>query len=423
MERWEMKKTALKGIIENTRSVLAVCLMSAKLRLDESAFTREDRGLGARKTLEIILKRPYKTLQLEIDDYFKEIGESPVTRQAFSKSRALLNPEFVRMFFDNGAEIIVKEDDEPTLYKNMRLIAIDGSTLAMENTAELRREFGVSGNGDGVATARCSIAFDPLNKVLYDGQIDRYDIGERELAKRHVERLNRLGLRGGLLIFDRGYPSLEFMAFLIDNGYHFVMRVREKWNCDVDEVQTQDEFVFERLFKEYGFRAITVTLKNGVTETLLTSLNQKQLPRSRAAALYFKRWGVEGEYDLLKIRLQLENFSGKSKTTALQDFYATLYVGNLIALSAACADDVVAEKDEGKTLKHPRRSDRGRSVSKFRAAFIQILLQDDEDALNAMLDDLVADIARYPVSIVPNRSVPRKPPRNKRFHQNRKSVV
>lgn len=422
-----MKNHKLKKMIEKSNLRIINCLSSEKLRTqgNENAFTRENRGLGAQNVLGIILKRSYKPLQLEIDDYFKEIGEVPVTRQAFSKSRALLNPEYVRGFFDDCVKIII-EDDDHAMYKNMRIIAIDGSTLALENTEALKKDFGCGGSKNNAATARCSLAFDPLNKVIYDGQIDRYEgknTGERKLAKLHIERLNELGLKGSLLLFDRGYPSLEFIAFLLDNGYQFVMRVKEKWNLEVDAVQTQERFVYTLNSKEYEFRAIKITLENGETEMLLTSLNQKQLPKKQAAEIYFKRWGIEGEYDLLKSRLQLENFSGKSKVTVLQDFYATLYVGNFIAVAAVCADENIHQEDKDKSLKYERFADRGRAVNKFRNAFISILLQSDADALDNMLENLISQISLHPVSKVSGRSAPRKIPRNKRFHSNRKSVV
>jgi hypothetical protein len=82
-------------------------------------------------------------------------------------------------------------------------------------------------------------------------------------------------------------------------------------------------------------RVLKVKLKSGETETLLTSLNQKQLPINKASGLYFKRWAVETSYDLIKFKLQLENFSGKTAVSVKQDFYATMYLANLATFIAA----------------------------------------------------------------------------------------
>ena len=65
--------------------------------------------------------------------------EDPVSRQAFSKARANLNPEYVRKFADGIAEIHAQNSDAPT-YAGMRLIAIDGTDIALENSPAKRRK-------------------------------------------------------------------------------------------------------------------------------------------------------------------------------------------------------------------------------------------------------------------------------------------
>jgi IS4 transposase len=101
--------------------------------------------------------------------------------------------------------------------------------------------------------------------------------------------------------------------------------------------------------------SLKVKLPTGETETLVTSLNQKQLPIRKAAGLYFKRWAVETSYDLLKSKLQLENFSGKTAVSVKQDFYATMYLANLASFIAADADEMIAQADADKDLKYPRK--------------------------------------------------------------------
>jgi hypothetical protein len=305
----------------------------------------------------------------------------------------------------------------------MRLIAIDGSDIALENTPELKEAFGCSGPKNDAATALCSIAYGPLDNVIYDCRIDRYTADERDLAKEHVRRLLELGLEGSLLLFDRGYPSAEFVSYLYEHGFHFVMRVRRKFNLDADNINIQGLIKLNHNNQEYRVRVLKVTLNNGETETLLTSLNQKQLPIRNAGNLYFKRWKVETACDTLKSKLELENFTGKTKISVLQDFYATMYLCNMSAFAAEEADEQVAGADKDKDLKYFRKASRTRTISKFRDVFICVITEQDESKRNAMLDKLVSDIARYPVQTVPNRSTPRKPPRKKRFFMARRSIV
>jgi hypothetical protein len=320
------------------------------------------------------------------------------------------------------AELAAKDGTAPG-YAGMRLIAVDGSGVALENTPELKEAFGCSGPNKDVATALCSIAYGPLDHVVYDCRFDRYDMDERDLAKAHVKRLLELGLGGSLLLFDRWYPSAEFISFLYENGFHFVMRARRKWNLDADLEKTQGWISVTHDGKSYSVRVLKVKLPTGEIETLVTSLHQKQLPIRKAGALYFERWKVETAYDLIKSKLQLENFSGKTKVSVLQDFYATIYLANLVAFAVEEADVRIADADQGNNLKYHRQANRNYTIAKLRDIFLRIIVEPDEGVRDAMLEKMLASITRHPVPIVPGRSPKRKHPRKKRFFIAKKSVV
>lgn len=416
-----MEKGIPAVIVTKTQNWIAQCLENEGLRLKDTAFVRE-RKLNAKLLLFLILHRVYTSLQLDLDDFYDGIGYDHVTKQAFSKARQQLNPEFVRHFFDITAEEAAKDKATPS-YEGMRLIAIDGSDIALENAPELKQVFGCSGSKKDAATALCSTAYGPLDHVIYDCRIDSYTKDERDLARLHVKRLLELGLKGSLLLFDRWYPSAEFIAFLRKNGFPFVMRARSKWNLEADKVKTQDWITLEHEEKHFSVRVLKVKLPNGETETLLTSLNQKQLPIGKAAGLYFKRWAVEISYDLIKSKLQLENFSGKTVVSVKQDFYATMYLANLATFIAAESDVKIAEVDAPKNLKYLRQSNRNRTIHVLRKAFIRLLLEPDAAIRDAMLQRIVDTIAQKPVPIVPNRSPKRGIPRKKRFPIAKKSVI
>jgi hypothetical protein len=370
----------------------------------------------------IILRKICKPLQIEIDKFFDWVNEEPVTKQALSKARENLNPEYVRKFADNTGQLLA-QDDTMSCYKGMRVIAIDGTDVALENTQELKESFGCSGPNNNAATALVSLAFDPLEHAIYDFQIDRYDKDERDLAKKHIERLSELGLQGSLLLFDRGYPSASFVAFLQERGFHFLMRVRKKWNLKVDAVKEQEWLKFIHDDKEYPVRVMKIELSTGETETLLTTLKEDELSLEESKELYFKRWGVEGGIDFIKSKLELENFSGKTKHSVLQDFYATIFIANIALACSALADKEITESDKGKELKHKRQANRNRAVSKLRDIFYAMITEADKAVRIQMFENLIAQIAKYPLSIVPDRSPPRKPPRKKRFYMAKKSIV
>jgi hypothetical protein len=52
-----------------------------------------------------------------------------------------------------------------------------------------------------------------------------------------------------------------------------------------------------------------------------------------------------------------------------------------------------------------------------------MLTEQDRQKRHAIFENLISEIARYPVPIVPNKSPARKKPRKKRFYMARKAVV
>lgn len=96
---------SLKDVIfKMSRHLIETCESSEDLRLKQTAFTRK-RRLGAQNLLRILLHRLVDSLQLGIDAYYDFLQEDPVSKQAFSKARSNLNPEYVRKFADGIAEI------------------------------------------------------------------------------------------------------------------------------------------------------------------------------------------------------------------------------------------------------------------------------------------------------------------------------
>jgi hypothetical protein len=398
-----------------------VCNEHPMLKQKESAFTR-NRKLGAKRLVMLLLHRVYMPLQLAIDKFFKHMECPSVSKQAVSQARALINPEFIRGYVDDVAQIAATDPTTPK-YRGMTLIAIDGTDIALENTPELVREYGCSGPGKNAPTALASIAFGPLDHFIYDCRVERYDEDERELAKQHVNRLLELGMGNSLLLFDRWYPSAEFIGYLLEKGFSFVMRVRRKWNLEADAIKTQGKIAVTHGGFMHRLRVLKIRLNTGEMETLLTNLSQKQLPIREAGALYFKRWCVETGYDALKSKLQMENFSGKTKIAVEQDFYATVFLLNMASAHASIASDEIAISDVDKQLKYPRKANLNRSISKLRDCFWDMLSERDREKRQAISERLILEIARYPVSIVPNRSPIRKKPRKKRFYMARKAVI
>jgi len=83
-------------------------------------------------------------------------------------------------------------------------------------------------------------------------------------------------------------------------------------------------------------RFVRLKLDTGETEILVTSLIDEDLYiTSDFKELYNLRWGIETFYSIVKTRLSLENFTGKSAESVKQDFYATIYITGLESILTA----------------------------------------------------------------------------------------
>jgi len=157
-----------------------------------------------------------KSLQIELDDFFNKIKniDEHYTKQAYSEARKKISPlAFVKMsdsiiswFYNSG---------EFKTFKGMRLTAIDGSVLELNNSPRLRKAFGyVENKTVKVARALASGLYDIENGLMIASKITKYKTGERDIAVELINKLKTFGLKNDLILFDRGYPSKKLISFL-----------------------------------------------------------------------------------------------------------------------------------------------------------------------------------------------------------------
>lgn len=391
---------------------------------DGKAFTRV-RSLTMGVILSIMLRCSPYSLQIRLDDYYKEIGASKrvVSKQALSKARGKLDPEIVKGSF-KITSVTMTECEDLEYYKGKyRLCAVDGSDAALDNSRELIEHFGGSGRNKDCATAMVSLCYDPLNNIILDGGIYPYNTCEREAARVHFTAVSSLARPQGvqdLYIYDRYYPSKEFFAEMIDRDMCFLMRVRRKFNAEFDKIKRNGAVKFTVNSKTYQVRVFKITIDSGEEEILVTNLPNCDLKRAEIGELYFKRWGIETKFDSLKNKLELENWSGRRPVTVYQDFWAKLDLANTLAALEFATDSAIEENTKGKDNKYAQTTNESRLISKFCDAYIEILATDNPYKRLVLFDELVADIAKRPEQVKPDRKFARKIPRKKKFCDRRK---
>jgi hypothetical protein len=218
-----------------------------KWRLKVTAFTRKS-DMNFQNLIRFMLNRRGLTLEMEIDNFKEIMGENwnMVTKSAICQQRKYLNPE---AFKDLTQDYIINTYDEGhdyEEYKGYLVFAIDGMNIEIPNTEELRKEYGEAKGPEGqrtVARATTSCIYDVVNNMVIDSQIDKYRTSERELAKRNIEEmLKLLGQRKIIIIFDRGYPSLEMIHILEKNSLKYLIRLNKSmYSKEVKSMKTEDE--------------------------------------------------------------------------------------------------------------------------------------------------------------------------------------
>lgn len=305
------------------------------------------------KVLVLILRKGVKSLQLMLNEFTRVLDIEPVTASAFSQARQnLSHTAFIEL-----NDIIAKgyyEDGDYETYKGHRLLAMDGSSIRLPNTSEIRAEFGSVPTKNcytegEYAEAKASVLYDVLNKIALHSVLDRCRRFDTQVAKEHYDKL----AVDDIVILDRAYASYEVMSAIFQRGSHFLIRCpRRKFN-DAQGLFTaknvrsrvahlkRQHWHDKGSLKEIAVRFVQVRLPKGEIEVLVTSLiDEKTYPTADFKTLYKQRWKIETFYDLIKTRLSIEHFTGKTIEAVKQDFYSTIFI---TVLETICTEDIDQE--------------------------------------------------------------------------------
>jgi hypothetical protein len=342
-------------------------------RVKETDFTR-DRILTFQIVFFLLINFLNKSLQSELDNFFrvllnKELPVNEVTKGAFSLARKKLGYEaFVELDKDQ-----IEYFYEKVTYKTwhgFRLLGIDGSTARLPISEEIASEYGVhdtSETGVPITYCRLSQAYDVLNNLTIDAQLSNYSDNEHGMSELH----SAVFQAGDLTLYDRNYASFWLFALLINKNVDFCARLRTgTWKVAKQLIASGDKEMTTKIYpskasakkcKELGLptapitlRLICIELSTGEKEVLITSLaDEDEFPNEVFSDLYQLRWQVEESYKTMKSRLQIENFSGKSCLSILQDFHAKIFSCNLTAILVSGAEEMVKRtcKKRGKKYK------------------------------------------------------------------------
>ena len=315
------------------------------------------------KNLIVIIIIFKSSIQRELDRFYKVVKSGDfnireVTKGALSQARAKLDPWAFKRLNEVACNIFYELAPYYTWY-DFRVLAVDGSRLVLPNHPSVIAEFGQQSFGPKADSPRSlalvSMLYDVLNQMTIDAEIAPYSGSERDLLIKHIEKTKA----GDILLLDRGYPCIWLLFLLKARGVEFCVRMKDSWWLSVKgfvESDDKERIVTYTLPKKdrkkladyprmmdqnITCRLIKIELDNGEKEILCTSLtDMKKYEYLDFEELYHYRWNEEEAYKLLKSRIELENFSGKTAVAVQQDFFAKIFLMTLCAAYAHPIEEI-----------------------------------------------------------------------------------
>ena len=425
-----MRSTYIERIQKLSEKLSDPALAERARKINSNTFSR-NRKMPLKDILLCCLSKKGLTTTLELRNYFiqKDVPSMKMSKQGYLQQRKRLNPE-VFSYLNDEYMADFYHSSEPRLWNGFLLLAIDGSKAEVPNSPENRERFGKSNNQHselGQVRALVSGMYDILNHFYLDIEISHISTSETELAKKNLHHLTHIDIKQPVLaIFDRGYPSMEFIDFLETEKINYLFRISSNdYKFERRNMKSTDETVIlrhtyqrlekirkkhpERLerMKEKGYtntRIMTSMLPSGNELTLMTNLpfefSQKQLED-----LYYQRWEIEKKYHTLKNKMKFESVTGKSTIYVDQDFRAQVLVYNILHDIRKEADEEVSVRGRKKGSKYPMHTNENIAIGLFKEQMIKLILEKNAVRRGQLLFKLQTEMEEY---ILPQRNLPGK---------------
>lgn len=337
-------------------------VLTTQFPMDQVRAILEQTGRGSKRVRELPahtlvyyvialgLFRPVATQEVlrVLQEGLKEITPSPMRRRsrkkvktagapAISQARKRLGVEPLKELYAQVVQPVATEKTEGSYYRKWHLMAMDGFTLEVPDTAANRAEFSRPESPSGGESAYPRIRGVGLvevgTHVLFGAALDSYAVGEITLARQVVPRLRK----GMLCLADRYFPGYPLWKQATQTGAELVWRVREKIRFDVEQRLPDGSWISRfRPNREKGkppgepipVRVIEYRIK-GKEETIriITSiLDWRAAPADELAELYHERWEFETALDEFKTHLRGARTVLRSQTPELvkQEVYGIL---------------------------------------------------------------------------------------------------
>lgn len=386
--------------------------------------------------------------QADLEDFVEDnftTDIQQITRQAFSKQRTYIYPI---VFKEISKQYLLeinyhKNYDFFKTYKGFRLFGGDGSDFEIPDFEEVRKEFQIKDTEKyrKPAQAKFSSIMDLLNGFILDGIIGNYKQAELPLMHKNIENIQDLITpEKSIFIFDRGYNAMELYANIMSMNSYFIVRLKDRnyiddrYKITENDSEIQLEITKDRLkkfhnktlkekyskIKHLNLRIITITLENGTTESLLTNILDKNFTIEDFQKLYNLRWGIETNYNTMKNRLNIENYTGKRKITIKQDIYSKFLKYNIFQYYRIYFNLLINRTKRQKGIKQEYKVNQAHLIRKLKKYLPIMILNPTKEIIRKYTKKLIDSCTQSPNKNVKNPTTTRNKKKQRKFNINYK---
>lgn len=289
----------------------------------------------------------------ELDLALPGLHDSCVTDSAATQARQRLGELPLKWLFSTSAIHWQKQDADRYNFKGLKLLAVDGTTLKLADSADNRDHFGSpSFANDAVASyphARLVTLCVLETQLMLAARFGTYRQAEIGYAFDLLEEIPD----HSLTVFDRAFLSAELLSKLTTSGTerHFLVPAKSNTRWTIVEGNEQDATVEMKvsaaarkkdpqLPSHWRVRAVQVEGPHGKPVYLLTSLfDRRRFTAAQLQHCYSRRWQIETSYREIKqtmmgMALSLRSLSVEATR---QEIWGMLIAYNLVRLEMARA--------------------------------------------------------------------------------------
>ena len=289
----------------------------------------------------------------DLDLALPDLSDRCVTSSGVSQAKERLGADAMRWLFDVSARAWHAEELDHHQFYGLNLLAMDGTTLRLADSAAIRAHFGAQNYPNNKVasypqTRGVTLTSVPTHLML-DARFAAYKTSEMELAKDLIASVPA----NSLTILDRGFLSAEFLCRLVNSGSgrQFLIPAKRntKWKLvegsEADgliEMEISDAAMKRdpSLPATWRARAVKIPDAKGDITYLITSMTDRKAVKGKdLIACYFRRWEIETSYRELKQTMLGSAHTLRSVTVegVQQEIWGALIAYNLVRIEISRA--------------------------------------------------------------------------------------